>query len=427
MPALVIVCGPPASGKSVLATALGREISLPVISKDLIKEAMMDQLGGTPAVGAAAFSVQFAIARQLLESGVGLILEGAFFREQTEITELASLGTTVVVSVSCELDVLEQRYVQRHPTRHPGHRGPEALPDLRRRVVNGEYGLPDLARPTLSVDTTGDISPSVSDVTQWVRHQLGEGGVRVEPDELDLRSAWEQIATAWTDWARKPDHDSYWRFGRAAFFDLLPPPGRLTLDVGCGEGRVSRDLTGLGHRVVSIDASMTMLRAAVAADRSIPAVMADGASLPVIDGCCDLVIAYMSLQDMSDLQGAITEAARALAPGGHLCMAVVHPMNSAGQFASADADADFVIRGSYLESHPYVDRVERDGMVMTFSGLHHPLEEYFRALEGAGLLVEAVREIPADEASAQDLPRRRRWRRLPLFLAIRASKPSPER
>jgi hypothetical protein len=41
-----------------------------------MKEAMMDHLGGAPAVGAAAFAVQFAIARELLASGVGLILEG---------------------------------------------------------------------------------------------------------------------------------------------------------------------------------------------------------------------------------------------------------------------------------------------------------------------------------------------------------------
>lgn len=70
----------------------------------------------------------------------------------------------------------------------------------------------------------------------------------------DLAAAWEEHADLWTSWARKPDHDSYWRFGRDAFLALLPPAGRLTLDVGCGEGRLSRDLRELGHRVVrSID------------------------------------------------------------------------------------------------------------------------------------------------------------------------------
>jgi SAM-dependent methyltransferase len=249
------------------------------------------------------------------------------------------------------------------------------------------------------------------------------GNERTEPAEpIDLRGAWEEQAEAWTRWARAPLHDSYWRFGRPAFFELLPVPGRLTLDVGCGEGRVSRDLEALGHRVLEIDASRKMIEQAVAAAPDIPAVVADAAALPVVDACCDLVVAYMSLQDVDDMPRAIREIARALEAGGHLCMAVVHPINSAGQFESSDSEAPFVIEGSYLDSHQYVDRIERDDLAMTFSSNHHSLETYFRALETAGLVVESIREVPVDEPSALDDPRRLRWRRLPLFLDLRAVK-----
>jgi len=427
VPSLVIVSGPPASGKSILAEALSKQLSLPVISKDLVKEAMMNHLGGPREVGKATFSVQLAIATQLLETGVGIILEGAFFKEHAEIAELAKLAKTVVVKMTCPLDVLEQRYVRRHLHRNPGHRGLEALPELRLRIANGEYGIPDIDAPTLEVDSTDDFRPPLVQIILWVRKHLeaATSDVRVEPDDVDLRAAWEENAALWMAWARKPDHDSYWRFGRDAFFELLPSPGHLTLDLGCGEGRVSRDLAARGHRVVSIDASKTMVQAAFRADPSIPAIVADAAALPLIDECCDIAIAYMSLHDMTNMKGAVHQVARALVAGGHLCLAVVHPLNSAGQFTSLDADADFVIKGSYLESHPYVDRIEREGIAMTFVSQHHPLEEYFRALESAGLLIEAVREIPADEASAVGIPRRLRWRRLPLFLGVRAVKVRP--
>src|SRR4029453_13258510 len=54
--------------------------------------------------------------------------------------------------------------------------------------------------------------------------------------------SFEGQARSWLSWARTPDHDAYWQY-RDAFFDkLLPAPGRLTLEVGCGEGRVARDL-----------------------------------------------------------------------------------------------------------------------------------------------------------------------------------------
>jgi hypothetical protein len=66
---------------------------------------------------------------------------------------------------------------------------------------------------------------------------------------------------------------------------------------------------------------------------------------------------------------------------------------------------------------------DRAGVRMTFHSEHRPLEAYTRALEADGLLVEAVREVkPAGRAAARG-PAARRWRRIPLFLQLRAVKP----
>ncbi|TMA36985.1 MAG: methyltransferase domain-containing protein [Deltaproteobacteria bacterium] len=56
---------------------------------------------------------------------------------------------------------------------------------------------------------------------------------------------------------------------RDQFLALLPPPRRLTLDLGCGEGRLSRDLETRGHRVVGVDGSPTLVRLAREADADI--------------------------------------------------------------------------------------------------------------------------------------------------------------
>ncbi len=86
--------------------------------------------------------------------------------------------------------------------------------------------------------------------------------------------------------------------------------------------------------------------------------LADAAALPLEDACADLAIAFMSLQDFDDMPAAIAEAARALMPGGRLCPAIVHPINSAGHFEEAAADARFVIEGDYLRPFQYVDAVD---------------------------------------------------------------------
>jgi SAM-dependent methyltransferase len=240
-----------------------------------------------------------------------------------------------------------------------------------------------------------------------------------------LRDLWEAEAHAFAAWARAPGHDSYPRFHRDQFLPFLPAPGRRTLDIGCGEGRVSRDLKALGHAVEGVDGSATMVLLAREADRSIPVHHADAAALPFPDGYADLTVLFMSLQDIDDFRGAIREAYRVLEPGGHLVLAIVHPLNSAGRFASEASDSPFVIQGAYLDAFRTADRVGRDGLTMTFHSEHRPLEAYLRALEDAGFLVEALREprVP-DAAAASD--RSKRWQRVPLFLHVRAVRP-PER
>jgi SAM-dependent methyltransferase len=237
-----------------------------------------------------------------------------------------------------------------------------------------------------------------------------------------LRDAWEEHAEAFIAWAREPDHDSYWRFHRDAFLPLVPAPGRRTLDLGCGEGRLSRDLKPLGHDVVGIDVSPTMLAAARDADPEIETHLADAAALPFDDGAFDCVVAFMSLQDVDDLPGAIRESSRVLEAGGRLCLAIVHPINSAGRFLSEDPESPLVIEGSYLDPSRYEETIERDGLEMTFVSDHQPLQAYADALADAGMLIERLRE-PAMPESGMVGEQSRRWQRVPMFLHARAVKP----
>jgi SAM-dependent methyltransferase len=238
---------------------------------------------------------------------------------------------------------------------------------------------------------------------------------------MSLRESWEENAARWIVWARTPGHDSYGRFHRDQFLELLPPPGRRTLDLGCGEGRLSRDLKALGHEVVALDASPTLVDAAREADPQLEVHLADAAALPFEDGAFDLVVAFMSLQDVEDMPAAVHEAARVLEPSGRLCLAIVHPLQSAGSFVSDDDGAPFVITGSYLDPHRTTDVLARDGLEMTFHSEHRPLEAYARALEESGLLIERMREHKTERGQAHT----GRWTRLPLFLHLRAVKRVP--
>lgn len=228
---------------------------------------------------------------------------------------------------------------------------------------------------------------------------------------------WDPDAENWVRWARTPGHDHYWVY-RDAFFDLVPLPAGPAVEIGCGEGRVARDLAARGHRVLAVDSSSALVRHAREADPTGSYVVADGAAVPFVSASFDLAVAYNSLQVVADMRGTVREAARLLRGGGHLCVVVSHPVSDLGRFIDAGPDEVFALRRPYFESQRVDDTVEWEGLPMTFRGWTYPLEDYFEALASAGFVVEKVREPRPDGTAA----RFEKWRRIPLFLFLRAHK-----
>jgi SAM-dependent methyltransferase len=231
-----------------------------------------------------------------------------------------------------------------------------------------------------------------------------------------LAEIWHAQVAEWGRWVRTPGVDRANQLGNLPrFLELLPPAGRETLDLGCGEGRLGRELTRLGHRVTAVDASPQMV---ALASESQEALVADAAALPFADGAFDLVTAFMSLQDMDDLDAVVLEAARVLQPGGRLCFCLPHPLMTAGSFAERRADAVFVV-DDYLTVRRGGEVIERDGVRIHFAAVRRPVEAYSRALEAARFACEALREIFMPPEAWRD-ETGARWQRIPSFLHVRA-------
>jgi len=235
-----------------------------------------------------------------------------------------------------------------------------------------------------------------------------------QQSEHDAAAHWAAHADEWVRWARRPDHDAYW-FYRDAFRMFVPAPGISTLEIGCGEGRISRDLTALGHRVTATDVVPGLVTAAKAARSADRYVVADAAKLPFTTGAFDRVVAYNVLMDVPDMPAAVSEAARVLAPTGILTISIVHPFIDRGTFAGDEANATFEVRGSYFERRHFTGTEDRGGQVMHFFGWSHALQDYAAALTRAGLTITAISE-PRPRLMHEDDSGVARWQRLPLFL-----------
>lgn len=238
---------------------------------------------------------------------------------------------------------------------------------------------------------------------------------------MSQEKSWEEQAREWARFARSPEHDHFfWHFNGPRFLDLVPPPGRLTLDVACGEGRLGRLLHERGHRVFAVDASPTLARMAHQSDGQ-TVVLGDAGELPLADGSADLVTAFMCLHDVLNLDRAVAEIARVLAHGGRFCIALAHPMRSAGGFHTKESNSPFQL-DCYFDARPWLWSSQHTGMRITLPGVHRPLEAYTRALEQEGFLLETLREPRPAKHQIVRYPESARWQRIPCFVHIRAIK-----
>jgi predicted kinase len=157
VPLLVVVTGMPSSGKSTVADGLAGRLALPLVAKDEIKESLYASLGAesvtaSERLGTAAYALTFDLARAMLASGVSLIVEANFFREQEP--DFASLPEHRLVQVHCHAPfaVLLDRYANR--SRHAGHHDAEKIKELPARFESGAHSPLRLRGDLVQLDTT---------------------------------------------------------------------------------------------------------------------------------------------------------------------------------------------------------------------------------------------------------------------------------
>ena len=155
-PALILVNGQPATGKTRLADYLGRKLGIPVVSKDRIKEQLLASLGDdggsrdwSHRVGAAAIEVMFAEVDALLAAGVSVALDcnldPSWHDERIGSLEAEYDCRTVQILLHAKGDVLLERYRMRR----------ETDPDLAHRELD-EADRAAIASPTIPVRIRGD-------------------------------------------------------------------------------------------------------------------------------------------------------------------------------------------------------------------------------------------------------------------------------
>jgi malonyl-CoA O-methyltransferase len=111
------------------------------------------------------------------------------------------------------------------------------------------------------------------------------------------------------------------------------------LDVGAGDGALTRTLGSAGVRVVSLDAAWGMVRLGRMQGGGRSWVQADACALPFVGSNFDILVSSSAYQWVNDLEGAFTEARRVLKPGGRIMIAMFGRSTLCEFFESLEAAA----------------------------------------------------------------------------------------
>ena len=187
-PTLIVVSGPPASGKTTLAHSLARAVYCPAICRDEIKEGLVS--GGAleasaPEPGDAATHLAtaafFDVIELLIQREVSLVAEAAFQhgRWAPRLTAFSATADVRIINCATDAGVAHERRVRRwrnQPWRRRFHADPD-LDELarieRREIVLPAYLPIRLNLPMLAVDTSAGYHPAFEAIVSFAR-----GGTR---------------------------------------------------------------------------------------------------------------------------------------------------------------------------------------------------------------------------------------------------------
>jgi SAM-dependent methyltransferase len=169
---------------------------------------------------------------------------------------------------------------------------------------------------------------------------------------------------------------------------------RRVLDVGCGDGQISRMAAAQGSEVLAIDPTWNCITVAAQRAGAAGFARAEAAGLPFADEVFDAVVACLVFEHIRSVDEAIAEVGRVLRPGGRFCFFLNHPLLQTPNSGWID---DYILDppeqywriGAYLVEHESDEEVEKDVFIPF---IHRPLSRYVNTLADHGLFVERMLE-----------------------------------
>jgi len=181
-PLLVLVSGAPGAGKTTLAHSMSQALSFPLLSKDTIRQIMLDAFKiqsweQSKTISVPTFLIYYGVIACLLDVGISVIADCNFHCGVSEhdLRPLTAKAHTCLLHCKTTHQISTRRFIER--SRQPDRRNASMDAERLAQIESGGFEVSlsvydepmRLDVPTLIVDTISGYAPDTDTIWDFIR------------------------------------------------------------------------------------------------------------------------------------------------------------------------------------------------------------------------------------------------------------------
>ncbi|MFF2480447.1 class I SAM-dependent methyltransferase [Paenibacillus sp. NPDC058071] len=224
-------------------------------------------------------------------------------------------------------------------------------------------------------------------------------------DNNQLSSEWDAIALTRAEQIEK-NIDISFKHVLLPYIEssLMAHSRRLVLDIGCGTGFLTYQLSKVCDRIIGVDLSNKSIQIAKekfsTSNTTYFLTSIEDYSISVTRSMFSLAVANMTLMDVKNLFEVVNSVSKVLMNGGHFIFTITHPHFWPFYWGYYDEPWFDYKKEIFIEAPFHISLDSSNNNITTH--VHRPLEMYINTLTNNGFVIDEINELMPEDTKVQE-------------------------